>query len=147
MSVCWAFYRCVTSLLLLRCPCLLPSSSFAGVHATLPLTLSARVRPWDRPPPQQQQQHGPADDFDAPAGGPTRGGADKESGDADEWGGAGGTGLPSYGGQLRMKYLLSKRRNQVEDAGPEDLLILQPTSIGTGIDAGFLEVGATAPLA
>ncbi|CBJ30303.1 conserved unknown protein [Ectocarpus siliculosus] len=83
-----------------------------------------------------------ADDFDAPDGGPARGAPDTEGGDAIECGGAGGTDLRYYGGQLRMKYLLSKRRGQVEEAGPEDLLILQPTSIGAGIDAGFLEIFA-----
>ncbi|CAN0233857.1 unnamed protein product [Pylaiella littoralis] len=45
-------------------------------------------------------------------------------------------------GQLRMRYVLSKRRGQVGETGPEDLLILQPTSIGAGIDAGFIEVVA-----
>lgn len=45
-------------------------------------------------------------------------------------------------GQLRMRYVLSKRRRQVGEMGPRDLLILQPTSIGAGIDAGFIEVCA-----
>ncbi|CAM9232085.1 unnamed protein product [Ectocarpus sp. 13 AM-2016] len=83
-----------------------------------------------------------ADEFDSPDGDPARGGPDTKGGDAVECGRAGWTDLRYSGGQLRMKYLLSKRRSQVEEAGPEDLLILQPTSIGAGIDAGFLEIFA-----
>ena len=45
----------------------------------------------------------------------------------------------SYG-QLRMRYVLRKRRGEAGEVGPDDLLIIQPTSIGNGIDAGFVEV-------
>lgn len=43
-------------------------------------------------------------------------------------------------GQLRLRYVLRKRMGQAGELGPNDPLILQPTSIGSGIDAGFLEV-------
>ena len=51
--------------------------------------------------------------------------------------------LSSYG-QLRMRHVLSKRRWQIGETGPEDLLILQPTSIGAGINEGFVEVSVVA---
>lgn len=43
-------------------------------------------------------------------------------------------------GQLRMRHVLWKRRREAGNVGPSDLLIVQPTSIGNGIDAGFVEV-------
>eukprot|EP00903_Cladosiphon_okamuranus_P020333 g18655.t1 len=87
------------------------------------------------------------EDRDAPSSGlDGGGGGDNGSGgpeEAREKSGAGETvaALFSYG-QLRMRHVLSKRRQQVGEMGPEDLLILQPTSIGSGIDAGFMEVVA-----
>lgn len=44
-------------------------------------------------------------------------------------------------GQLRMQYVLEKRCGEAGSLGPRDLLIIQPTSIGKGMDSKFMEVG------
>lgn len=43
-------------------------------------------------------------------------------------------------GQLRMRYVLQRRLGEAGELGPRDTLIVQPTSIGTGMDAKFMEV-------
>ena len=45
-------------------------------------------------------------------------------------------------GQLRMRYVLGRRQGEAGELGPDDLLMIQTTSIGGGIDAGFVEVCA-----
>lgn len=61
-----------------------------------------------------------------------------------ESGGGGGRGdcplREHYYGQLRMRYVLGRRRREAGKLGPSDSLIVQPTSLGTGVDHAFMEV-------
>lgn len=58
-----------------------------------------------------------------------------------------GRGKGSHGrrlyryGQLRLQDVLVKRLGEAGKNGPDDLLIISPTSIGAGMDSKFMEVG------
>ena len=50
------------------------------------------------------------------------------------------SGGPRHYGQLRLRYVLGRRRRQAGELGPSDVLIVQPTSVGLGVDHAFMEV-------
>ncbi|CAN0035094.1 unnamed protein product, partial [Ascophyllum nodosum] len=52
------------------------------------------------------------------------------------------SGGPRHYGQLRLRYVLGRRRRQAGELGPSDVLIVQPTSVGLGVDHAFMEVFA-----